>query len=152
SDGVRRSDSRNSRAHRDRLAARALVHRVAACMALQRRRLRGFGLCEFRDIQISRRPYRSGRRLLSRGDQRACDAGDPRHDLRLPAARSRRSLKEVLMTLTRLSLYYLCGYLILGGVALLFFPALSLRLLLSNGAYGDVMPRLVGMLLAGLGL
>jgi hypothetical protein len=34
---------------------------------------------------------------------------------------------------------------------LLFFPREGLRLLLSNGDYGDVFPRVAGMLLAGLG-
>jgi len=53
---------------------------------------------------------------------------------------------------TRLSLYYLCSYLLIGGLVLLFFPHEGLRLLLSNGDYGDVFPRVAGMLLAGLGL
>jgi hypothetical protein len=53
---------------------------------------------------------------------------------------------------TRLSLYYLCSYLLIGGVVLLFFPKGGLRLLLSNGDYGDVFPRVAGMLLTGLGM
>jgi len=40
---------------------------------------------------------------------------------------------------------YLTSYLFLGGLGLLVFPDLALRLLLSNGSYGDVMPRVVGM-------
>jgi hypothetical protein len=56
------------------------------------------------------------------------------------------------MNRTRLSLHYLYGYLIVIGLALLFFPKEGLRLLLSNGDYGDVMPRFAGMLMAGLGL
>lgn len=56
------------------------------------------------------------------------------------------------MQWTRLSLYYLCGYLLLGGFLLLFFPTEGLRLFLSNGDYGDVFPRVAGMLLAGLGM
>ena len=56
------------------------------------------------------------------------------------------------MNRTRLSLYYLCGYLLIGGVVLLFFPKEGLRLLLSNGDYGDVFPRVAGMLLTGLGM
>ncbi len=56
------------------------------------------------------------------------------------------------MNRTRLSLYYLSGYLLIGGLGLLLFPIETLRLLLSNGNYGDVMPRLAGMLAAGLGL
>jgi len=56
------------------------------------------------------------------------------------------------MNRTRLTLYYLCGYLLIGGFGLLLFPTESLKLLLSNGYYGDVMPRLAGMLMAGLGM
>ena len=56
------------------------------------------------------------------------------------------------MNRTRLSLYYLCTYLLIGGVVLLFFPKEGLRLLLSNGDYGDVFPRVAGMLLTGLGM
>lgn len=56
------------------------------------------------------------------------------------------------MNRTRLSLYYLCSYLLIGGLVLLFFPAEGLKLMLSNGSYGDVFPRVAGMLLAGLGM
>jgi hypothetical protein len=56
------------------------------------------------------------------------------------------------MNRTRLSLHYLYGYLIVIGLALLFFPKEGLRLLLSNGDYGDVMPRFARMLMAGLGM
>jgi len=56
------------------------------------------------------------------------------------------------MNRTRLSLYYLCGYLLFGGLLLLFFPTEGLRLFLSNGDYGDVFPRVTGMALAGLGM
>jgi hypothetical protein len=56
------------------------------------------------------------------------------------------------MNRTRLTLYYLSGYLLIGGLGLLLFPTETLRLLLSNGNYGDVMPRLAGMLMAGLGM
>ena len=56
------------------------------------------------------------------------------------------------MNRTRLSLYYLCSYLLICGMALLLFPAQALRLFLSNGDYGDVFPRVAGMLLTGLGL
>ena len=56
------------------------------------------------------------------------------------------------MNRTRLSLYYLCSYLLIGGLVLLFFPKEGLRLLLSNGDYGDVFPRVAGMLLTGLGM
>jgi hypothetical protein len=56
------------------------------------------------------------------------------------------------MNRTRLSLHYLYSYLIVIGLALLFFPKEGLRLLLSNGDYGDIMPRFAGMLMAGLGM
>jgi len=42
------------------------------------------------------------------------------------------------MIRTRLSLFYLAGYLIPAGLLLLFAPTFALRLLLSNGEYGDV--------------
>jgi hypothetical protein len=54
------------------------------------------------------------------------------------------------MNRTRLSLYYLAGYLIVAGLALLFVPTFALQLLFSNGQYGEVFPRLAGMLLLGL--
>jgi hypothetical protein len=54
------------------------------------------------------------------------------------------------MTRTRLSLFYLAGYLTFAGLDLLFVPTFALRLLLSNGSYGEVFPRLAGMLLLGL--
>ncbi|MGH3674783.1 MAG: hypothetical protein ACRDU5_03420 [Mycobacterium sp.] len=56
------------------------------------------------------------------------------------------------MIWTRRSLYYLSTYQVVTGLALLFAPTTTLRLLLSNGDYGDIMPRLVGMLIAGLGI
>jgi hypothetical protein len=56
------------------------------------------------------------------------------------------------MQRTRLTLYYLCSYLLIGGLVLLFFPQEGLRLLLSNGDYGDVFPRVAGMFVTGLGM
>ncbi len=56
------------------------------------------------------------------------------------------------MRRTRLSFFYLAAYLVGAGVALVFFPALALKLLFSNGNYGDVMPRLLGVVLLALGL
>jgi hypothetical protein len=53
---------------------------------------------------------------------------------------------------TRLSLYYLAAYLLVGGFALLLAPRQTLTLLLSNGHYGEVLPRLAGMLMSGLGM
>ena len=56
------------------------------------------------------------------------------------------------MNRTRLSLYYLAGYLTFAGLALLLVPTFALKLLLSNGDYGDVFPRVAGMLLLGLAI
>ena len=58
------------------------------------------------------------------------------------------------MKRTHLSLYYLVGYLIPSGLVLLFAPGLAVQLLFSNsnGAYGDVLPRLTGGVLLALGL
>src|SRR5437879_5597687 len=55
-----------------------------------------------------------------------------------------KRVKEEGMTWARLSLYYVCCYLLVGGPTLLLFPAEGLRILLSNGNYADVMPRVVG--------
>jgi hypothetical protein len=49
------------------------------------------------------------------------------------------------MKRTHLSLYYLVGYLLPAGIALIAAPKVALKLLLSNGNYGDVLPRLLGM-------
>jgi hypothetical protein len=51
----------------------------------------------------------------------------------------------------RLTLIYLATYLLIGGCSFLVAPAFALRLLLSNGAYGDVMPRLFGLFMFVLG-
>jgi len=56
------------------------------------------------------------------------------------------------MNKTRLSLYYPATYLTIAGVLLLVAPRLSMRLLFSNGDYGDVFPRVAGMMILGLGL
>ncbi len=53
---------------------------------------------------------------------------------------------------TRLSFYYLAAYLLTAGIALVFAPSLALRLLFANGHYGDVMPRLLGVVLFALGI
>ena len=53
---------------------------------------------------------------------------------------------------TRLSLFYLATYLVGAGVALVFAPSLALTLLFTNGHYGDVMPRLLGVVLFALGV
>src|SRR5262245_33139216 len=51
----------------------------------------------------------------------------------------------------RLTFIYLASYLLVGGLGFLVVPELTLRLLLSNGSYGDVMPRLVGVFMLALG-
>ena len=56
------------------------------------------------------------------------------------------------MNKTRLSLLYLGSYLVLIGLGLLFAPEGTLRLLQSDAEYGDVFPRIAGMLMSGLGL
>jgi hypothetical protein len=55
------------------------------------------------------------------------------------------------MDKTRLSLLYLGSYLALSGIGLLFAPQGTLRLLRFDRAYGDVFPRVAGMLMSGLG-
>src|SRR6516225_1753283 len=56
------------------------------------------------------------------------------------------------MNRMRLSLYYLGSYLVIIGVGLLLLPRTTLTILQSNGDYGDVFPRVAGMLMSGLGL
>ena len=56
------------------------------------------------------------------------------------------------MNRTRTSLYYLASYLIVIGLALLLVPTQTLRFLLSNGDYGEIVPRLAGMFMSGLGM
>ena len=53
---------------------------------------------------------------------------------------------------TRLSLFYLASYLSIGGMGLLSFPQATLKLLLSNGNYPDVIVRLTGIFMFSLGL
>ena len=53
---------------------------------------------------------------------------------------------------TRLSLFYLAGYLLIGGIGFLIVPQRMLELFLSNGEYADVMVRFVGLLLLALGV
>ncbi len=56
------------------------------------------------------------------------------------------------MKRTHYSLFYLVGYLIAGGLAFLSVPKLMLKLMFSNGNYGDVLPRFVGLLMVALGI
>ncbi len=45
----------------------------------------------------------------------------------------------------RVTWIYLATYLATGGIGLLLAPRVALSVLLANGDYGDVMPRVVGM-------
>ena len=56
------------------------------------------------------------------------------------------------MRRTNLSLIYVASYLLGAGIFLLIAPGLALQLLLSTGDYGPILPRLVGLLLLGLGI
>ncbi len=56
------------------------------------------------------------------------------------------------MARTRASLFYLGSYLILIGLGFLLAPYATLQILHANGDYGDVFPRVTGMLMSGLGL
>jgi len=53
---------------------------------------------------------------------------------------------------TRLSLYYLVGYTLPVGVALMFVPQMTMNLLLTNHAYDDLGLRMFGVLLFSLGI
>jgi len=53
---------------------------------------------------------------------------------------------------TRLSLYYLAGYLIPTGVLLVAAPDVAFKLLFATGQYGDAIPRLAGGVLLALGI
>ena len=56
------------------------------------------------------------------------------------------------MKRTRLSLIYLGTYLTVIGVALLFVPRLTMASLQASGDYGDIFPRVTGMVMSGLGI
>lgn len=56
------------------------------------------------------------------------------------------------MRRTNLSLTYVATYLLVAGISLFLAPGLALGLLFSTGDYGDIMPRLGGLLLVGLGM
>ena len=53
---------------------------------------------------------------------------------------------------TRLSLYYLVGYTLPVGAALMFVPQMTMSLLLTNHAYDDLGLRMFGVLLFSLGI
>ncbi len=47
---------------------------------------------------------------------------------------------------------YLAGYLCGGGAGFALMPRLALKLMFSNGDYGEVFPRFAGMMVLALGL
>ena len=51
----------------------------------------------------------------------------------------------------RLCIWYVAGYLVLSGVALLLAPRGALAAMLTNTDYGNIMPRWVGMLSVAMG-
>jgi len=53
---------------------------------------------------------------------------------------------------TRLSLYYLAGYLLPTGLLLVAAPDVAFKLLMATGQYGDAIPRLAGSVLLALGI
>jgi uncharacterized protein YjeT (DUF2065 family) len=57
-----------------------------------------------------------------------------------------------MMRWTRLSFFYLVGYLTFGGLGLVFAPALALQLLGATGSYPLVLVRFMGALLLALGI
>lgn len=56
------------------------------------------------------------------------------------------------MKRTRISLFYLASYLIIGGVGFLFAPKVVLQLFMSNGDYHNMILRMAGVLLIALGI
>ncbi len=51
----------------------------------------------------------------------------------------------------KLTLIYLASYLFVGGIGFAFIPELVLKMFMSTGEYGDIMPRVVGMFMIVLG-
>ncbi len=55
------------------------------------------------------------------------------------------------MKAKKITLTYLTTYLAIGGIGFALFPDQILKLFFSNGNYGDIMPRMVGMFMCALG-
>ena len=51
----------------------------------------------------------------------------------------------------KITLIYLASYLLAGGVGFGFAPDIALRMFMSTGDYGDIMPRMAGMFMIVLG-
>ncbi len=66
--------------------------------------------------------------------------------------RARLALQCSSVTRALRSLYYPASYLTTSGLALVLAPDFALKLLLSTGHYGDVMPRMAGVVILGLGI
>jgi hypothetical protein len=56
------------------------------------------------------------------------------------------------MRRTNRSLIYVAAYLLGVGIFLVLDPRLALKLLLSTGEYGEILPRLAGLLFLGIGI
>ena len=54
------------------------------------------------------------------------------------------------MKAKKITLTYLVTYLAIGGIGFTLFPNQILELFLSNGSYGDIMPRMAGMFMCAL--
>lgn len=54
------------------------------------------------------------------------------------------------MSKTRLSLFYLAGYLLFCGVGLLAAPQMAMQLFLATGEYSDLMLRMLGAMMMAL--
>jgi uncharacterized protein YjeT (DUF2065 family) len=51
----------------------------------------------------------------------------------------------------KVTLIYLSSYLLAGGIGFAFVPDAALKIFMSTGDYGDIMPRMVGMFMIVLG-
>ncbi len=51
----------------------------------------------------------------------------------------------------KVTLTYLASYLFIGGIGFGFIPEMALKLFMSTGSYGEIMPRMVGMFMIVLG-
>ncbi len=51
----------------------------------------------------------------------------------------------------KITLIYLASYLFIGGIGFGFIPEMVLKIFMSTGIYGDIMPRVVGMFMIVIG-
>ncbi len=59
---------------------------------------------------------------------------------------------ETLYRNTKISLGYVTGYLIMGGLMFLWVPQTALKIFQSSGQYDDIMIRAVGLMMLGLAI